>query len=134
MSLVVSYLEPDTMPAHMPRLRELLDTIPDCDTDDVLADCLDGARKIIVVGRMGTTEIIAVAVVQLSYIPKPMLLVHGLAGECMAEWAPLLNGVLTELAKDSGVSCLRGYGRRGFARALSELGWREVSTICELEI
>jgi hypothetical protein len=117
-------------PLIQPRLAKIPD-MPSRD-HDLRISLREGSKRAIICWTEESVD--AVAIIKVAYKPVPQLLVWAMAGDGLENWREPLQDALVGIAKELKLPRIRGYGRRGWARALKDLGWKEVSTVCELEV
>lgn len=78
---------------------------------------------------------VAACVTEIRRWPRASVLtVLLLGGEQMHSWVAALDDTLTRFAQSQGCKGLDCYGRKGWSKALRNLGWRERVVMCAKEI
>jgi hypothetical protein len=132
--LQVSLIPTDKVDLAWPLIHARLDQIPDMPTQHahLLNSLKKGTRRAIIVWTESSVD--AVAIIQVAQRPVRQLLVWAMAGDGLVDWRVPLQATLVDIAKELKLPRIRGYGRRGWTRALKDLGWEEVSTVCEYKV
>jgi len=57
-----------------------------------------------------------------------------IGGKRMAEWLPMVHGVMSDYGRENGCTHLEGYGRKAWGRWLEKYGWKPIYTAYKMEL
>ena len=139
----IALIRPQDVP-YLPRAYQLLTKVndyllPRCDALDLIQACSVGEKNLWVVFEdtddspgLHNENIVAAAVTSVTPYPKcTMLTITALAGDRMEEWLTDLHQVLHKYRAAGGHLGLEEWGRDGWVRRLTKLGFRKSHILME---
>lgn len=100
---------------------------------DIYDEAVAGRNQLWVARKHGA--FLAVAVTRVVIYPQfRALSVDWVGGHEMDQWLDWWYGRLKDFAKANGCTCIEGFGRTGWARALQRQGMRAVATVYRAEL
>lgn len=131
--------EPQTLPAYWlkaePYVRRALNYAGgEQDSGDVRDKILRGEMQLWLVLDNGGTCIGAATTEVVRYPRKGILRIVTLSGNSFAEWRDKMLHEMCERARELGLSSLEALGRKGLARKLKPLGFKEIYVALTKEV
>jgi hypothetical protein len=133
-ALPQTLIEPmwETVKPHLERVIELV--ADETTIEHIFDKALSGEVLIIVICK--GVDIIAAMTADIRSYDTGLKALHipQLGGDDFFEWRDQLDSVLFAIAKDFNCSQLRIVGRRGWVKALKDLGWEEQYVILKKDV
>lgn len=119
----------------VPHLERVIELVADeTSLDSIFQKSLSGEMLIILICE--GASIIAAVTAEIRIYDSGFKALHipQLGGDKFFEWRDQLDSVLNAIAKDFNCSQLRIVGRRGWIKALKDLGWEEQYVVLKKEV